>query len=51
MLIVYQAGKINFTTFHRRFVSVSDIQAANSKGETEIVLKKIAKEHIILELH
>ena len=51
MLIVYQAGKISFTTFHRRFVSVSDIQVANSKGETNIVLKKIDKEHIILELH
>jgi hypothetical protein len=51
MLIVYQAGKINFTTYHRRFASVSDIKVVNATGKSEIVVKKIDKDRLIIELH
>lgn len=39
-LIVYQNGKINFTTYYRQFVDVSSTQIVNGTGKCNIVVKK-----------
>lgn len=49
MLIVYQAGKINFTTFHIRFATISDIKVFQATGKCEIVVKKINKDLLKIE--
>ena len=57
-LIVYQQGKITFTTYYRRFVEVSDIQVVSATGDKDIVVKKIGTTNgaftdkvIVVELH
>ena len=39
--VVYQNGKISFTTYYRRFVDVTTTQIINGKGNTDILVKTI----------